>query len=47
VVLFAAAASFVSAFRGFTPGTTTVPSGFWALIGIVILAGVVLWVCAF
>ncbi len=45
VVLFAAAASFVSAFRGFTPGTTTLPSGFWALIEIVILAGVVLWVC--
>ena len=45
VVLFAAAASFVSALRGFTPGTTTVPSGFWALIEIVILAGIVLWVC--
>jgi len=45
VVVFAAAASFISAFRGFTPGTTTLPSGFLALIGIVILAFVILWVC--
>ena len=45
VVLFAAAASLVSAFRGFTPGTTTLPFGFWALIEIVIVAVGVLWVC--
>jgi uncharacterized membrane protein len=45
VVVFAAAASFISAFRGFTPGATNLPSGFLALIGIVILAFVILWVC--
>lgn len=45
VVLLSAAATFFSAFRGFTPGTTTLPSGFFAAIGIIILAGVVLWVC--
>src|SRR5205807_7377947 len=45
VVLFAAAASFVSAFSGFTPGTMTIPSGFWAALEFVILAGVILWVC--
>jgi uncharacterized membrane protein len=45
VVLFAAAASFISTFRGFTPGMTMLPSGFLAAIGFVILAGVVLYVC--
>src|SRR2546426_10995916 len=45
VVVFAAAASFLSTFRGFTPGTTTLPSGFLAVIGIIILAGVILWHC--
>src|SRR3989442_10664882 len=42
VVVFAAAASFLSTFRSFTPGTTTLPSGFLAVIGIIILAGVIL-----
>ena len=45
VVVFAAAASFLSTFRSFTPGTTTLPSGFLAVIGIIILAGVILWAC--
>jgi len=45
VVVFAAAASFISAFRGFNPGTTTLPSGFFAAIGFIILAVVILWVC--
>ncbi len=45
VVLLAAAASFFSAFSGFTPGTTTLPANFLTIIGIVILAGVALWVC--
>ena len=45
VVLFEAAASFVNIFSGLTPGMTTLPSGFFAVIGIVILAAVVLWVC--
>jgi uncharacterized membrane protein len=45
VVLISAAASFLNVFSGFMPGTTTPPSGFFALIGIIILAAVVLWVC--
>jgi uncharacterized membrane protein len=45
VVLLAAAASLFSAFSSFTPGTMTIPSGFWAALGFVILAGVILWVC--
>jgi uncharacterized membrane protein len=45
VVLLAAAASFFSAFSGSAPGITTIPSGFWAALGFVILAGVILWVC--
>src|SRR2546427_8694965 len=43
VVVFAAAASFLSTFRSFTPGTTTLPSGFLAVIGIIILAGAIPW----
>ena len=42
VVLLAAAASFFSALRGFTPGSMSIPSGFFAALGFVILAGVVL-----
>ncbi len=45
VVLLAAAASFIGALGGFTPGTMTLPSGFLTAIGFVILAGVILWVC--
>src|SRR6266852_2762005 len=45
VVLLAAAASFLGALGGFTPGTMSIPSGFFAALGFVILAGVVLWVC--
>ena len=45
VVAFVAAASFLSAFRGFTPGTTSFSSGFFAAIGFIILAVVILWVC--
>jgi uncharacterized membrane protein len=45
VVLFVAAASFFNIFGGFTPGTTTVPNGFFTVIGIIILALVLLWVC--
>src|SRR5207245_3150671 len=45
VVLLAAAASLFSAFSGFTPGTMTIPSGFWAALEFVILAGIILWVC--
>ena len=45
VVLLAAAASLFSAFSGLTPGTMTIPSGFWAALEFVILAGVILWVC--
>ncbi len=44
-VAFAAAASFISTFRGYTPGTTTLPSGFLAALGFLILAGVILIVC--
>lgn len=45
VVVFIAAASFLGTFRSFTPGTTSLPSGFLAVLGIIILAGVLLWVC--
>ena len=45
VVLLAAAASFFGALSGFTPGSTIVPSGFFAALGFVVLAGVILWVC--
>ncbi len=45
VVVFMAAASLTSTFRGFTPGTTTLPSGFLAALGFIILAGVILVVC--
>ena len=44
-VAFAAAASFISTFRGYTPGTTTLPSGFLAALGFLLLAGVILIVC--
>src|SRR2546422_9995596 len=44
-VAFAAAASFISTFRGYTPGTTTLPSGFLAALCFLILAGVILIVC--
>ena len=45
VVLLAAAASFFGALSGFTPGSMTIPSGFFAALGFVVLAGVILWVC--
>jgi len=41
VVLLAAAASVIGAFSGFTP-RSTVPSGFFATLGFVVLAGVIL-----
>jgi uncharacterized membrane protein len=45
VIVIVAAVSFISPFRNLTPGTTNIPTGFWAAIGIFILAGVILWVC--
>ncbi len=45
VVLLAAAASFIGALNGFTPGSMTIPSGFFTVLGFVVLAGVILWVC--
>jgi len=45
VISIEATVSFFSAFRGFTPGTMTIPTGFWAAVGIFILAVVILWVC--
>jgi uncharacterized membrane protein len=45
VIVIVAAVSFISSFRNLTPGTTNIPTGFWAAIGIFILAGVILWVC--
>jgi uncharacterized membrane protein len=45
VVVFAAAASFISTFRGFTPGQTTLPPGFITALGFLILAGVILYIC--
>ena len=44
-VAFAAAASFIGSFRGFMPGMTTLPSGFFAALGFLILAGAILYVC--
>lgn len=45
LVVFAAATSFLSTFHGFTPGTTTLPSGFFAALGFIILALIILWIC--
>lgn len=45
VVVAAAAASVIGSLSGFVPGSTTIPSGFLAVIGIIILAGIVLYVC--
>ena len=45
VVLLAAAASFLAALIALRPGSMTIPSGFLAALGFLILAGVVLWIC--
>ncbi len=36
---------FFGALSGFTPGSMPIPSGFFAALGFVVLAGVILWVC--
>src|SRR6266699_1381765 len=42
LIVFISAASLISTFRSFTPGTMRFPSGFFAPLGFIILEGVIL-----